>query len=151
MQGKKLKSSINNHNNTTTYKQNTGGLEHNIFINQLKGSSHKEDETFISTPKPLMARKNTLKNLELDWELYDIINRILEYTNVVLNDLEIFSSPEIYSTMIRSYHHVLPDQAIDKMLNSIYTITIDKNHRISNGRYNAMYSKDFIKTFSNIF
>ena len=89
--------------------------------------------------------------VNIDWELFEAVNLILEYTNVVLNDLEIFQTPEIYSSMLRNYHPNLPEKVEDCLLNVTYKITIDKNHRISNGRYNAMYSKDFIKTFNNIF
>lgn len=150
IQGKKLKSSMNI-NNTASYKNNAEVFGQNIFENLKQDSSRRNQKCEIPSIRPLMAKNNTLRSLELDWDFYDQINAILEYTNVVLNDLEIFSAPEIYSSILRSYQHVLPGKAIDIILNSIYKITIDKNHRISNGRYNAMFSKDFIKTFSNIF
>lgn len=148
-QGKRQRSNANI-NNTTSYKPDNGIIESNIYMNKVKESSRKVEDRG-SIIKPMPKKSSDLKTIELDWEFFEIINSILEYSNVVLNDIEIFATPEIYSSILRNYHLVLPDTAIDKMLNSIYKITIDKNHRISNGRYNAMFSKDLIRTFSNIF
>jgi len=104
-------------------------------------------------PKNLSKKKaaSGIDIVGIDWEFFDDLNVILEYTNVVLNDLEIFQTSEIYSSFLRCYNSHLPIKVVELMLNTIYKITIDKNHRISNRRYNAMYSKDMIKTFNNIF
>ena len=152
MQSKSAKTFMNL-NATASYEPRKNVLDNNIYENSLPGheSSRKDIPHSSEKNPPLIMKKSDCKDLELDWEFYDVINSILEYTNVVLNDLEIFSGPEIYSKILRSYSHVLPEKAIDRMLNAIYKITIDKNHRISNGRYNAMYSEDLIKSFSNIF
>lgn len=145
-QGKRMKSNLNI-NSTLSYKIKGVALDQNVYD---QSSDRHDSKNNASRGSKLYPEIET-KDIELDWEFYDLINNVLEYTNVVLNDLEIFATPEIYSSILRSYHRALPDRATDKLLNSIYKITIDKNHRISNGRYNAMYSKDFIRTFSNMF
>lgn len=147
--GKRQRSNVGV-NNTTSYQPDKVVLQSNIYDNQVKEST-REIEKKQGIDEHKIKRKASLKELELDWEFYEIVNSILEYSNVVLNDIEIFASPEIYSSILRNFHHVLPDDAIDKMLNATYKITIDKNHRISNGRYNAMFSEDLIKSFGNIF
>lgn len=120
--------------------------------------TEENEQTFTNSAKEIEDSpmklskkiKTNPQNVKLDWEFFDAVNTIMEYTNVVLNDLEIFQTPEIYSTFLRSYHHHLPERVVDNMMNTIYKITIDKNHRISNRRYNAMFSKDLIKTFNNV-
>ena len=92
-----------------------------------------------------------IKDSQFNWEFFDLIDTILVYANVVLNDIEIFQTPEIYSSFLRCYYDSLSAKIIDRILDTIFKILVDKNHRTSSGRYNAMFSKEMVKTFSNIF
>lgn len=111
------------------------------------------DKLTIDTHEGLIKRQSTTPAVteNFDWELFDAIDSVLTYSWVVLNDLEIFQSPEIYSTFIKSFHNNLKQDVLKKILDSMYRLIIDKNHRISSSRYNAPYSKDWIKTFTNMF
>lgn len=147
-----------NLNSTTTYTIGSQPLDSDRDEIVFSEPDHEQTYSEEIKQEPVRPKKITTKlksilppDVVMDWELFEAINLILEYTNVVLNDLEIFQTPEIYSTMLRSYHPNMPAKVEDCLLNVTYKITIDKNHRISNRRYNAMYSKDFIKTFNNIF
>ena len=63
----------------------------------IKNSS----ERFIKTGP--VKRKSSVSSVRetFDWDLFERINSTLIYSNVVLNDLEIFQTAEIYSTFMK--------------------------------------------------